>query len=94
MLATNLTLQVNQRFTRRVAGALGFSYGIVDFSVLNFEKRDDRTDDRWGLNFNILSKMTSYIDASFAYSYVDTSSTMKGIANERHLTSLSFVIQY
>ena len=32
MLTTDFVFQLNQRFNRRVAGTLGASYGIVDFT--------------------------------------------------------------
>ena len=52
MLTTDFQFQLNQRFSRRVAGTLGASYGIVDFTSNQkfgpFSQRNDRTDDRWG----------------------------------------------
>ena len=68
MLTTDFQFQLNQRFSRRVAGTLGASYGIVDFTSNQkfgpFSQRNDRTDDRWGINFGILSNFTSYLDGS------------------------------
>ena len=99
MLLTNLNFQINQRFTDRVAGTLGVNYGTVDFSSYQkfgpFAQRNDRTDDRWGFNFNILSRFTSYLNGRFGYSFVSTDSGFGNeFSNVRHLTTISLTVQY
>ena len=99
MLTTDFQFQLNQRFSRRVAGTLGASYGIVDFTSNQkfgpFSQRNDRTDDRWGINFGILSNFTSYLDGRFGYSFVKTSSGFGDeFSNNRHLATITFVVQY
>ena len=99
MLTTDIVFQLNQRFTRRVAGTLGASYGIVDFTSNQkfgpFSQRNDRTDDRWGINLGILSNFTSYLDGRFGYSFVKTSSGFGDeFSNNRHLATITFIVQY
>ena len=99
MLNTDLMLQISQRFTKRVAGTLGASYGIIDFSSYQkfgpYSQRNDRTDERWGINTYILSSFTSYLDGRFGYSYVTTSSGFGNeFSNERHLATFSLIVQY
>lgn len=99
MLTTDFAFQLNQRFNRRVAGTLGVSYGIVDFTSNQnfgpFSQRNDRTDDRWGVNLGILSNFTSYLDGRFGYSFVKTSSGLGDeFSNNRHLATITFIVQY
>jgi hypothetical protein len=99
MLNTNFGVQVSQRFTKRVAGTLGVNYGIVDFSSYRkfgpYAERNDRTDDRWGLNLSILSSFTSYLDGIFGYSYVTTNSGFGDeFSNDRHRATISLSVQY
>jgi hypothetical protein len=106
MLSTTFSAQISQRFTKRVAGTLAANYGFVDFSSFqefsnlnnksNIKKlRRDRTDTRYGVSLNILSNFTSYLNGRFSYAYSTTDSGYGDeFSNDRHLASISLIVQY
>ena len=99
MLSTTFSAQISQRFTKRVAGTLAANYGFVDFSSFRefgpHNVRSDRVDDRYGVSLNILSNFTSYLNGRFSYAYSTTASGYGDeFSNDRHLASISLIVQY